>query len=430
MSYLVSQGESEVEKRGAFVGRRANGNGDGPGRLSVLFVTTALGGGGAEKHLLRVANHLDRERFRVSLAVVKPEGEFEGALAGDVRKFYLNAARKGSTTLRALRSVGPLRRLVRSERPDLVFSVIDLANLLNVYAARGVEPRPLVVLGVQTPPSIAYDSPHPVAKLILRLMPRMYPSADQVVAISKGVAADLASLMPLTRGRVTVIHNAGVEPDVREMARESLSSDELPDGPLIVACGRLKPLKGFAHLIDALAEVRKSVPAHLWIVGEGEQRAALENKIARLGLRGCVRLLGFQRNPYRYMAAADLFVLSSHFEGFGNVIVEAMACGTPVVATDCPYGPREIIEDGENGLLVKPASAASLARGMLRVLRDEELKHRLASKGLERARDFEAQSIADEYGELFLRIANETAEARGASTANEPAKGAVEGAAR
>jgi glycosyltransferase involved in cell wall biosynthesis len=260
-------------------------------------------------------------------------------------------------------------------------------------------------------------------------MPRMYPSADQVVAISKGVAADIASLVPRTRGRVTVIHNAGVEPDVREMARESLSSNERPDGPLVVACGRLKPLKGFAHLIDALAEVRKSVPAHLWIIGEGTQRAYLENKIARLGLRHCVRLLGFQRNPYRYMAAADLFALSSHFEGFGNVIVEAMACGTPVVATDCPYGPREIIEDGENGLLVEPASAASLARGILRVLCDEGLKHRLASKGLERARDFEAQSIADEYGGLFLRIADGAA-TRDASTTNGSAKEAMEEAAR
>ena len=131
----------------------------------MLLVTTVLGGGGAEKHLLRVANHLDRERFRVSLALVKPEGEFEPSLAPDVKKFHLNPRRSGSTTLRALQSVAPLRRLIEAERPDLVFSVIDLVNLLSVYAARGSEPRPKVVLGVQTPPSIAYDSWHPVSKL-------------------------------------------------------------------------------------------------------------------------------------------------------------------------------------------------------------------------------------------------------------------------
>jgi glycosyltransferase involved in cell wall biosynthesis len=123
------------------------------------------------------------------------------------------------------------------------------------------------------------------------------------------------------------------------------------------------------------------------------------------------------------MAAADVFVLSSLFEGFGNVIVEAMACGTPVVATDCPYGPREIIRDGVSGLLVEPASAASLARGILRVLTDEELKRRLAANGFERSRDFEAESIAGEYGELFLRVANGAA-ARAASPPNGGANGA------
>lgn len=414
MSHTVSQG------RRAAAG--AYGNGGGPGRLGVLLVTTVLGGGGAEKHLLRVANHLDRGRFRVSLALVKPEGEFEPALAPDVKKFYLNPRRDGSTTVRALQSVAPLRRLIDAERPGLVFSVIDLVNLLSVYAARDASPRPKVVLGVQTPPSIAYDSWHPVSKLILKLMPRMYPSADAVVALSKGVAEDLAALVPRTRDRVAVIHNAGVEPGVREMAREGLSPGERPDGPLVVACGRLKPLKGFAHLVDALAEVRRSVPAHLWIVGEGEQRAELERKVERLGLKGCVRLLGFRENPYRYMAAADVFVLSSLFEGFGNVIVEAMACGAPVVATDCPYGPREIIRDGESGLLVEPARADSLARGILRVLTDGELKRRLAANGLERARDFEAESIAGEYGELFLRVANGAA-ARAASNPNARARG-------
>ncbi|HEV7890130.1 MAG TPA: glycosyltransferase [Pyrinomonadaceae bacterium] len=423
MSHTVSQAKPAIERTSRHA--PGDGNGDAPRALKLLFVTTVLGGGGAEKHLLRVANHLDRERFRVSVALVKPEGEFESALAGDVKKFYLNPRRDGSTTVRSLRSAGPLRRLIEAERPDLVFSVIDLVNLVSVYAARGARPRPKVVLGVQTPPSIAYGSWHPVSKLILSLMPHMYPGADAVVALSKGVAEDLNALVPRTRDRVTVIHNAGVEPEVRVSAQESLSPEERPSGPLVVACGRLKPLKGFAHLIDAVAEVRKTVPAHLWIVGEGEQRAELERQAERLGLKDCVRLLGFQENPYRYMAAADVFVLSSLFEGFGNVIVEAMACGAPVVATDCPYGPREIIRDGENGLLVEPASAASLARGILRVLTDGELKTRLAANGLARARDFEAESIAGEYGELFLRIANGAEASRAAANPNGNAKGAA-----
>jgi glycosyltransferase involved in cell wall biosynthesis len=412
---LISQQESAIEQRAAHSTRRVVAPERSSDKVGVLFFTTVLGGGGAEKHLLRVVNHLDRERFRVSLALVKPAGEFESALAADVQKFYLNRRSEGSTTMRALQSVRPLRRLIRSERPDLVFSVIDLVNLVNVCATRGIEPPTKIVLGVQTPPSIAYDSWHPISQLILGLIPRLYPRADQVVALSKGVAADLCALSPDMRERVAVIHNAGVETEVGELAHEGLPAAESPQRPLVVACGRLKPLKGFAHLVEALAAVRKTVPAHLWIIGEGEQRPALEKKIKRLGLDHCVRLLGFQRNPYKYMAAADVFVLSSLFEGFGNVIVEAMACGAPVVATDCPYGPGEIIADGENGILVEPASAPALARGLLRVLGDEGLKQRLAAKGRERARDFDAKAIADAYGELFLKVASGAARAKGAT---------------
>jgi glycosyltransferase involved in cell wall biosynthesis len=376
------------------------------GRLRVLFFTSTLGGGGAEKHLLRIANHLDREKFDLSLAVVKPCGEFESGLSADVRKYHLNRRGAGSATVRMFQSIKRLRQVIRRERPGLIFSVIDLANLVSVTAGRGMADQPKIVLGVQTPPSIAYGhSRHPVSRLMLRLIPRLYPKADQIVALSKGVAADLASLAPRMRERMTVIYNAGVEAEVLEGARASVPADELPRAPLIVACGRLKAVKGFSTLLDALAAVRKFVPAHLWIIGEGEQRPFLEKKIERLGLRDCVRLAGFQQNPFKYMAAADLFVLSSHFEGFGNVIVEAMACGAPVVATDCPFGPGEIIADGESGLLVAPASATALAGGILRVLRDEELRKRLARGGRARAHDFDAKAITRAYEELFLQVA-------------------------
>jgi glycosyltransferase involved in cell wall biosynthesis len=402
---MVSQ-VSEPESITARTPHSVVGPVDSSGRLRVLFFTSTLGGGGAEKHLLRIANHLDREKFDVSLAVVKPCGEFESGLSPDVRKYHLNRRGAGSTTVRMVQSIKPLRQVIRRERPGLIFSVIDLANLVSVTAGRGLANWPKIVLGVQTPPSIAYGhSRHPVSRLMLRLIARLYPKADQIVALSKGVAADLAALAPRVRERLTVIYNAGVEAEVLEGARARVPADELPDAPLVVACGRLKTVKGFSTLLDALALVRKFVPAHLWIVGEGEQRPALEKKIERLGLQDCVRLVGFQQNPFKYMAEADLFVLSSLFEGFGNVIVEAMACGVPVVATDCPFGPGEIIADGENGVLVQPASATALADGILRVLRDEELRKRLARGGSVRAHDFDAKAITRAYEELFLSVA-------------------------
>jgi glycosyltransferase involved in cell wall biosynthesis len=404
------QTEMSVAQTPVMVDARSNGSAR---KLHILFFTSKLGGGGAEKHMLRLVNHLDRDQFRVSLAVVKPRGEFEPAVASDVKRHYLNRSSKGSSTIGMLRSIRPLRRVIEQERPDVVFSVIDLANIANVLAARGIAAPPKVILGVQTPPSIAYgESWHPVSKLILRLMPKLYPRADRIVALSKGVAADLVSLSSGTDDRISVIYNAGVEADLLEKLHEKLGADELPSSRLLVACGRLKALKGFDYLIEALAEVRKTVPATLWIVGEGEERAALEKKAQRLGLQDCVRLLGFQNNPFKYMAAADVFVLSSLFEGFGNVIVEAMACGVPVVATACPYGPQEIISDGQNGILVPPADAPALAAGILRVLNDGAVSRKLAVAGKERSNDFNAQTIATAYGNLFSEVVNGSVVAR------------------
>lgn len=380
-------------------------------KVNVLFFASRLGGGGAEMHLLRVMNHLDRSKFRVSLAVTRPTGPLMSALAGDIKTHVLDTGSRDSTTVRMMRAIAPLRRLVNRERPDVVCSMMELANLVNLLASSGATHRPQIVLGVQTPPSIALrQGRQPVSRLALALIPRLYTRADGIIALSRGVADDVASLAPRAADRITTIYNAGFESSVIEKAREPLADDERPGAhPVIVACGRLKALKGFNHLIDALAIVRKSVAAELWIIGEGEERAKLEKQIARLGLNDCVRLMGFKLNPYKYMAAADVFVLSSLYEGFGNVIVEAMACSTPVVAADCPYGPREIIEDGETGLLVPPADAGAMAKAILRVLTDRELKERLVRGARARAVDFSAETIAAAYGDALLDLVNDGA---------------------
>lgn len=357
-------------------------------------------------HLLRVINHLDRKKFRLSLALGRTGGTYESALAKDVKVHVLNTGRVNSSTIRMIRSIEPLHGVIQAEQPDILCSILDHANTVAVLASRGLLPvRPKVVLSVQNPPSIRYGRWHIVSRLLLSLIPRLYPQADRVVALAQGVAEDLLTLVPKIRDRTEVIYNAGVDSRVLNGVLE-LPKEELPqNGPLIVACGRLTEQKGFPYLIEALARVRRVTPAYLWIIGEGKQRQYLENKIKQLGLTNCVRLLGFQNNPYKYMAAADVFVLSSLFEGFGNVIVEAMACGTPVVATDCPYGPREIIENGVSGLLVPPADVEALSEAIMRVLKEPELKQKLSENGKQRSQDFNAQAIASAYGKLFLHVA-------------------------
>ncbi|MCS4188096.1 glycosyltransferase [Salinibacter ruber] len=168
--------------------------------------------------------------------------------------------------------------------------------------------------------------------------------------------------------------------------------------------------KGYPYLLDAFRRVRDERQAELWILGEGDQRSTIESRIEELGLVENVSLLGFRNNPFKFMAAADVFVLSSLWEGFGNVIVEAMACGTPVVATDCPHGPGEIITHEKNGLLVPPADSDALSNALLRVLRDQSLKEQLTENGKERARDFHASKIGQQYLGLFREVVSQSKE--------------------
>lgn len=359
-------------------------------------------------HLLRILNHLDRSHFRLSLALARSGGTYEPVLADDVRVHILNTGTINSSTIRMVRSIGPLRKIIDTERPDILCSVMDIANIIAVLASRTLLIRPKLVLIVQNAPLESYKRTWRIVdRLILLLIPRLYPQADQVIALSQGVARDLIALVPKMSEPPEVISNVGVDAIVLEGAREALPEGELPqNGPLIVACGRLTEQKGFPYLIHALVGVRKVLPANLWIIGEGEQRPSLEKKIQQLGLNDCVRLLGFQQNPFKYMAAADVFVLSSIFEGFGNVIVEAMACGTPVIATDCPYGPAEIIRDGVNGILVPIANSAALAQGIIRVLTNAALKQQLSQEGKARSQNFDAHTIATAYGNLLQRVVN------------------------
>lgn len=374
-------------------------------RLRVLFFTNRLGGGGAEMQLVRVANHLDRADFDVEIAVCRGGGEYEARARPGTPIHHLSPALVRSSTASLLVSGLPLRRLVRKREPDVVCAFMDPANVIAATAIDRSRGSPRVVGCVQNAITKAYAGS--VMAPIPWLARRTYPRLDAIIALSHGVAGDLVGYMPAVAPLVRVIHNAGLDDDVLRGAAAPIDGPA-PDAkrPLIVACGRLAHQKGYGYLLDAFARVHRTTAAHLWIVGEGPERRAIEQQLDTLGLRDAVRLLGFQKNPYPYMAAADVFVLSSLYEGFGNVLVEAMACGAAVVSTDCPHGPNEIITDGVDGILVPVADAPALADGMLRVLADPALRARLRDAGRARARSFHVSSIAGAYARAFRELAS------------------------
>jgi len=377
----------------------------GTSRIHILFFTTFLGRGGAEKLLLRVINNLDREKFQLSLALCKKGGSYATDLAEDISVYHLVNWQGAPISLAVFLAGWGLRSLINRIQPDIVCGFLDNVNVVTILATRGMAKKPKTILSVHAPLSFKYNPQlqrRLINKLIFALIPHTYPEADAIIAVSDGVAKDIEILIPSSKNLLRVIYNSCVDEQVIKGAQEIPPETIPPESKLIVACGRLSPEKGFGDLISVLARVRNVVNTHLWILGEGELRGVLEKQIESLGLENYVRLLGFQANPYQYMAKADLFVLSSLYEGFGNVIVEAMACGTPVVSVDCPYGPREIIDSGVNGLLVKPGDKEALAQGIIEVLTNSQLKKQFRERGKIRAQDFETKKIAKMYGELFF----------------------------
>jgi glycosyltransferase involved in cell wall biosynthesis len=202
--------------------------------------------------------------------------------------------------------------------------------------------------------------------VVPHLVKRFYPWADVVAGNSQGVAEDLRRVTGLPRERVRILHNPVVTPELQEKARLPVNHPWFGAGqpPVVLAVGRLTKQKDFPTLIRAFARVRQSRPARLIILGEGPDYAQLEALVCELGLKKDVALPGFVENPYAFMSRASLYVLSSRWEGLPTVLIEALYCGPPVVATDCPSGPKEILADGRHGALVPVGDVEALAEAI------------------------------------------------------------------
>ena len=246
--------------------------------------------------------------------------------------------------------------------------------------------------------------------------------ADRLIVPSHGTADELRRRFLTPVRRVAVIPNgidrAVVEslsqrpvPELAEtpslLAEEGRGRGSEPLPPILCAIARLAPEKDLGLLLEAFRRIHTTRPATLVVLGDGPERAALEARIATWGLTGAVRFLGHRDNVYPYLRRADVFIHTCQFEGFGYTMLEALACGTAVVATDCPYGPREVLGGGEYGVLTPPADPALLAAAVLRLLADPTRRRALAARGLERARELSVQRMARAYEAEFLKLALE-----------------------
>lgn len=320
----------------------------------------SLHGGGAERAMLNLAHGLAEGGFAVDLVLARAEGPYLADVRESVRLFDLRAPR-------VLASLPALTRYLRRERPEALLSALDYANITALWARylSGV-PSKMLVNEQNTISRSSNNSARLRQRMVPHLVRRFYYQADFVIGNSQGVADDLRKITGLPRERIKTLYNPVVTSELREKARAPLSHAWFEAGqrPVILAVGRLTKQKDYPTLIQAFAQVRQAMPARLLILGEGPDRPPLEALVKRLGLGDDVAMPGFVANPYAYMRRASLYVLSSRWEGLPTVLIEALYCGLPVIATDCPSGPREILANGRHGLLIPAGNITALARAM------------------------------------------------------------------
>jgi glycosyltransferase involved in cell wall biosynthesis len=300
----------------------------------------------------------------VDLVVGSSQGELSGQLPSAVRLVDLRVPR-------VLRSLAPLTAYLRRERPRMLISSMGHANVIALLAGKLAGRGTRVVVTVHnTMSQSTRERGRVAARLWPRLLRTFYPWAHSVVVVSEGAADDLVQLVGLPRERVRVIYNPVITPALLAHARQPVDHPWFGAGrpPVILGAGRLTLQKDFATLIRAFAGLRRHREARLMILGEGEERRPLEALVAELGVADDVALPGFRDSAAAYMAHSALFVLSSAWEGLPTVLIEALAAGTRVVSTDCPSGPREILQGGRLGALVPVGDAGALTQAMMETL--------------------------------------------------------------
>lgn len=375
-----------------------------------------LNGGGVQRVMLALAAGFAERGHQVDLLVGNANGPLRAALSPKLRLVELEAEGDWSARRRVLRAdpLGLLRlapillarrtpkglsqlaafaRELASARPDALIAATPHPNLQAVWARRlsGVPMRLLVT---------EHIAPSQKGRRLLNpLVRHAYAQADAIAAVSRALGDDLARFAGIPRARIATLYNPVVDAALLEKARAPLDHPWF-DGsgpPVVLGAGRLSDQKDFPTLIRAFALLRQRRPARLVILGAAkvhaktvERRDALLGLAAELGVADDVQLPGATENPFAWMARASVFALSSRFEGLGNVLIEAMACGCPVVSTDCESGPAEILEGGRLGALVPVGDAAALASALERVLDDatpdrDALRRRAAEFGVDRA---------------------------------------------
>jgi glycosyltransferase involved in cell wall biosynthesis len=378
----------------------------------IAFYISSFRPGGGEKQMVEIANAFANRGHFVDLLVLKPVGQLQDAVDPNVRVVTLDAGR-------IIFSLPKLAAYLRKEKPETLLSVDEYTHTLalTARALTGVKTR--IILRIGNMLSTLAENYQGKAKILPYITSWLFKKADAIIANSRGVADDVVTVTGIGKEKVIVIYNPKRRDEISQKASEPVSHPWFTQKfvPIILGVGRLRVQKNFPLLIRAFSKIIKEIPCRLVIIGAGREEKRLLDLIHTLGISEHVSLPGYSDNPYSYMEKADVFVLASLWEGLPNSLLEAMACGAPVIAADCSSGPREIVapdtdyrkrlsrgegvENAKYGVLFAVDDEAALVDALRHFLTDGEFRKKYADLSKERSIDFDSRDIVGEYARVM-----------------------------
>lgn len=356
--------------------------------MRITFVIGSLEAGGAQRTVVLLCEGLLSQGHHVSVVTFNGSEKDFFELPKGIERTALCI----SSCLQTLIKFTRLRRGILATKPDVIVSFIETMNIMVLFAMWGTK-VPVVVSERSNPKS------YKISVIWKWLRWWIYQKTDRIIVQTKAVSN---YFLPKFQGKLSVIPNPVIPP------RTSEGFTEFPPKPFLIAVGRLYYYKGYDLLLKAFARLKTSYPDwSLIILGEGPARVEIEALGLELELGDSISLMGTVGNPYDFLVHADLFVMSSRFEGFPNALCEAMACGLPVISTDCPSGPQEIIRNGEDGILVENENANALFEAMDQLMSDKKEQKRLGSNASQIVERFSLKKIVGLWEEMIVQVISE-----------------------
>jgi len=374
-------------------------------KTRVCFLIGDLRGGGAERAVVELLKAFNPVGFSLTLVLHKAIGQYLDEIPENVRVVIMP---KTPGILNIFKRTYKLAKFLNKEQPDIIVGSLTETNIYLLQAKPFVKKSIRFIITEQNNLSknlkTLYTPFHRFYKKIQ--IEIAYSQADKIIAVSRGIKKDLITNYKIKEEKVIVIENPV---NIGQVKARSTKAVSLPCGfdnkkKLIVTVGRLSPQKGYFDMLEAFHLVNQQLPSQLIILGEGTLRSQLETRIKELSLENSVCMPGFVDNPWAYVQKADLYLSTSHWEGFSLSYIEAMACGTPLALTDCDYGPREIIKHGENGLLLPVGQIQKIAHQVVTLLTDDHQRKQLGERGAESVTKFDSKEVACKYEALFTEL--------------------------